>query len=151
MERSSPSLAHTTTSRIKYTVLSKAIQYIVCGLILFNRKSVIFFFYYFAEGSNFLKRGSTYPPSFPMFHSPRVENGVRRTQMSDNFSWKFQALILLSCASVIVWKTVEPFFGFGCLYCKLLGHVDGATLPSAFSSVVLDLKLANGCSTADHK
>lgn len=39
-------------------------------------------FYYVAEGFGFLKRGSTHPPSFPMFHSPRVENGVRLKQMS---------------------------------------------------------------------
>lgn len=41
---------------------------------------------------------------------------------------------------------LHHLLGFGCLYCKLVGHVDGATLPpSAFSSAVLDLKLANGC------
>lgn len=49
-------------------------------------------FYYVAEGSNFLKRGSTHPPSFPMFHSPRVENGVRLKQMSSNFSRKISSL-----------------------------------------------------------
>lgn len=49
-------------------------------------------FYYVAEGSIFLNRGSAHPPSFPMFHSPlpRVENGVRLKQMSTNFTWEFQ-------------------------------------------------------------
>lgn len=38
----------------------------------------------------------------------------------------------------------------GCLYCSWLGHVDGGTLHSAFSSLVQDLKLATGCSIASH-
>lgn len=39
---------------------------------VFQRERCVFF-YYFAEGSNFLQRGSTHPPSFPMFHSPELK------------------------------------------------------------------------------
>lgn len=48
--------------------LKRVFQRERCGVVVF-----CFFFYYFAEGSNFLQRGSTHPPSFPMFHSPELK------------------------------------------------------------------------------
>lgn len=44
---------------------------LVAGQIYLISKEACF--KYVAEGSNFLKRGATHPPSFPMFHSPELK------------------------------------------------------------------------------
>lgn len=113
-------------------------------------------FYYVAEGSNFLKRGSTHPPSFRMFHSPRVENGVRLKQMSSKLLkeiFKCITLFLTSRVGVRNWKQAEAIFlsaldAFTANYSDTLTEQRSTAL---FQVLSWTLKLANGCSTASHK
>lgn len=98
----------------------------------FNARALCF--YYVAEGSNFLKRGSTHPPSFPMFHSPPSWKWSSiKADVHSNFFKEISSFICF-LGSVLLLKTADhppPFHQvwlfLDAFTAKSLGHVDGAT------------------------
>lgn len=105
-------------------------------------------FLYVAEGFDFLKRGAAHPPSFPMFHSapppplPELKMDFVKNRCPPTSQGNYTPLYFFALpTSIKNWKLFLQFLFFGPQISRARWRCT-----SAFSSVVLDLKLANGCS-----
>lgn len=129
--------------------LSKKIK-LWSGWAYFTSKLTSFF--HVAEGSDFLRRGSTHPPSFPMFLSAPPLPSWKWTSIKADVLQLLKEITRL----YIIYstrqhkKTEKGLFISEIVLDAFTAHLSDTlterrSLHSAFSSVVLDLKLANGC------